>query len=268
MYRDDHSTIVHERNEMLRRRDEARNNLYITYAICISLASFIMLLAMAMAPIIRWIDAIADDWSARAKMRELEFEVAKSDADIPDVRTVTEYISIEHSWLYKFFWNWALPSVALIIILAFIVVICFEIYKRYHTIIRHDSARSFSVFSISISMTSMVFAVLRYRKDLLQHEASAYIFLSSLLCTAFFLILLLTNNKRAALIVYSLGLLFVAFISWFTSGSYMAIVLEYRELLSTMLIPYQAVAALGAFLPIILVIIGALTLNKGYAERR
>lgn len=258
--------IINERDSLLRSKElffkEGRSAYIKRNIFLIIYISLLPILLGIFYQTFRWLGAVADERVTRAKTSEIEFYIARSNANIPEVQIVTEYVTLEHSWLYTFFWNWALPSIGFAVGVAIIGVIIFEIYKRYIITEKSDSVRSFSVFSVSVSMTSMVFAVLKYQQDLLQHEVGSYIFLSSFLCFSFFTIFLSSNSKIAALSVYSLGLLSVVFVGWFTAGSYKAVILEYRELLSSMLIPYQAVVVLGTLLPIALVAIGIAKLNK------
>ena len=163
------------------------------------------------------------------------------------------YKEIERSWLYRAAFNWLLPGFLVLVSGYSVVFGVLLLLERYGGVFTSNKRTAFSVVSAGTSTAGMVFAAIRYKSELLEHEVGSYLFLSSLSALIFFVLLLSTSNKLLSGIIYLICLSFVVLVSKYTTGSFGTPIAEYRNFLSSLAIPYQTVVVLGTILPVILV---------------
>jgi hypothetical protein len=192
---------------------------------------------------------------------------AEQAAAPPEREVITEYKEIDRSFVYNAMWNWVAPTFAFILAVYVTIVGAMELYNRYGRMLASDGFRSYSVFSASVSMVGMIFAVLRFRRDLLEHEVGAYVFFSCAAAFLFFMSLIFLKGKLIASIIYVCVILLPLATGWFASGEPFFVVDELRSYLATLPAPYQALVVLGIAAPVLLVIVAYSKLGMRTASR-
>lgn len=173
----------------------------------------------------------------------------------PVITEETVYREIERSWLYKAAFNWLLPGFLVLVSGYAVVFGVLFLLERYSGIFTSNRRTAFNVVSAGTSTAGMVFAAIRYKSELLEHEVGSYLFLSSLFAMIFFVWLLSTSDKLLSGAVYLICMGFVVLVSKYTTGNFGTPIVEYRTFLSSLALPYQTVVVLGTILPAILVVL-------------
>ena len=242
-------------------------------AVLLMAAFVLMLFAYKMIdPTTQLISSIAERNFAEAREAYVQADAKVSNEDVSQTATPTlsvqeeaeqvtteeiVYIEVERSWFYKLAFNWVLPGI-LVLGSAFAVVLgILFLYQRFGSVFGSSSGTAFSVVSAGTSTAGMVFAAIRYKSELLEHEVGSYLFLSSLFALVFFVLLLSTSNKILSGAIYVVCAAFVVLVSKFTTGSFGTPISEYQTFLSSLAIPNQTIVVLGTILPVILVILAS-----------
>lgn len=203
---------------------------------------------------------LAREHQATAESAQLSLKEQQRalEGQLTNVQTVVR--EIDPSAFSIAMWNWILPSLLFVLLFVLgvgaVLWLGLYLYERFSGFFRSNVGRSYSVFSASVSMVGMIFTILRFRSDLLQHDVAAYIFFSSLGCFLFFFSLVLLRSKLISLAIYLCLFALLAVFGWFTGGQVDAALTEYRAFLREMPIPYQILMSLGTALPIGLVFLG------------
>lgn len=215
-------------------------------------------------PIAKLILATADLRMQDAQLQALELERQMSiflweineRGNPPERVVIEEFVQteLEPSWLQKVFWNWIVPIFGIIAVVLGLFWAVMFLYNRFGHQLIGRSRTTLSLFSVATSIAGMVFAALRYQRELLEHDVGGYLFLSCFFSLVFFLLFIGTGVKLLSFVIYTVLLIVTVLVGWFTSGSVMAVLDEYQTLLGDLTIPLQTLSVLGTLLPTILVI--------------
>jgi len=241
--------IVRYRRSELRQRE-----IFNRYMIGMAATFLFAVFALIAFPISEWFSELAKEQRAIAEKAAISVDIERLKINEPKIEIVYQYETLKLSWLYKFWWNWLWPFLLLIATITISIICTFAAYEKSKDFFNSNRMRSFSILSIAASVGAMVFTSLKYTESLLDQEVIAYIAFSSFMTMVFFISLFSYKSKLVSGLIYIVGISLLFLVSWFTKGSPISVISEFRILLSSLLIPYQAILFAGTTIPILLVI--------------